>query len=167
MTWTCSNASSSATCTISSSVSHTMTSPQSAQLCLAMAAVGSIVSWRSTSASVSLASFSLLVSSTAGEVGPCSAWPSKSTAHNSPSTLSSAMTSVSVGPANRSIPTRPYSWRLASATNILPGPTSMSTGATLGVPTAMATTACTPPSTRISSAPAMSMAVTMAGCGLP
>jgi hypothetical protein len=43
----------------------------------------------------------------------------------------------------------------------------MSTGATLGVPTAMATTACTPPSTRISSAPAMSMAVTMAGCGLP
>ena len=43
--------------------------------------------------------------------------------------VSSAMTSVSVGPANRSMPTRPNSWRLASATKALPGPTSMSTGA--------------------------------------
>ncbi|KAG1375885.1 hypothetical protein G6F59_018294 [Rhizopus arrhizus] len=90
-----------------------------------------------------------------------------STAQSSPSTLSSALTKVSVGPAKRSMPTRPYNCRLASATNMLPGPTSMSTGATLGVPTAIATTACTPPSTRISSAPAMSMDVTMAGCGLP
>ena len=51
------------------------------------------------------------------------------------------MTKVSVGPANKSIPTRPYNWRLASATNILPGPTSISTGAILCVPTAIATTA--------------------------
>ena len=38
------------------------------------------------------------------------------------------MISVSVGPASRSIPTRPKSWRFASATYAFPGPTSMSTG---------------------------------------
>ena len=65
---------------------------------------------------VSRASFSELVISTAGEVGPCSAWPSRSVAQISPSTLSSAITSVSVGPANRSMPTRPNNCRLASAT---------------------------------------------------
>ncbi|MNV81478.1 hypothetical protein D3C71_1751450 [compost metagenome] len=43
----------------------------------------------------------------------------------------------------------------------------MSTGAMLEVPTAIATTACTPPSTRISSAPAMCMAATIAGWGSP
>ena len=42
--------------------------------------------------------------------------PSRSVAHSSPSTLSSAMTNVSVGPASRSMPTRPNSCRLASAT---------------------------------------------------
>ena len=42
-------------------------------------------------------------------------------AQNSPSTVSSAITMVSVGPAKRSIPTRPKSWRLASATKALPG----------------------------------------------
>ena len=36
-----------------------------------------------------------------------------------------------------------------------------------GVPIAIATTACTPPSTRISSAPARCIAATIAGCGLP
>src|SRR4029079_18732378 len=46
---------------------------------------------------VSRASFSELVMRTAGEVGPCSAWPSKSVAQISPSTVSSAMISVSVG----------------------------------------------------------------------
>ena len=65
---------------------------------------------------VSRASFSELVISTAGEVGPCSAWPNKSVAQISPSTLSSAITSVSVGPASKSMPTRPNNWRLASAT---------------------------------------------------
>src|SRR6185503_6205943 len=47
----------------------------------------------------------------------------------SPSTVSSAMIKVSVGPASRSMPTRPNSWRFASATYALPGPTSISTGA--------------------------------------
>ena len=43
----------------------------------------------------------------AGDVGPCSAWPSRSVAQISPSTVSSAMTSVSVGPATgRSRPSR-------------------------------------------------------------
>ena len=39
--------------------------------------------------------------------------------------VASAITMVSVGPANKSIPTRPKSCRLASATKALPGPTSM------------------------------------------
>ena len=77
------------------------------------------------------------------------------------------MTRVSVGPAKRSMPTRPKSWRLASATNMLPGPTSMSTGAMDAVPIAIAATACTPPSARISSAPAKCIAATIAGCGSP
>ncbi len=50
---------------------------------------------------VSRASFSELVIITAGEVGPCSAWPSRSVAQISPSTLSSAIISVSVGPAKQ------------------------------------------------------------------
>ena len=141
MTCTCSEAISSATCIISSIESHTITSPNSAQLCLAILAVGSLVSCFSTSFMVSRASRSLFVSSIAGEVGPCSAWPSRSTAHISPSTVSSAMMRVSVGPANKSMPTLPYSCLFASATNILPGPTIMSTGDIELVPIAMAATA--------------------------
>ena len=167
ITCTCSLAMSSATCTISSMLSHTMTCPYSAHAIAAMPAVGKIVSCRSTSARVALASASELVNKIAGDVGPCSACPSKSTAHISPSTDSSAMMSVSVGPANKSMPTRPYSCRFASATNMFPGPTSMSTGLIDAVPIAIAATACTPPSTKISSAPAKCMAATIAGCGAP
>ena len=65
------------------------------------------------------------------------------------------------------MPTRPNSWRLASATNMLPGPTSMSTCAIEAVPMAIAATACTPPSARISSAPAKCIAATIAGWGSP
>ena len=43
----------------------------------------------------------------------------------------------------------------------------MSTGRMEGVPTAMATTAWMPPSTKISSAPARCCAATMAGAGRP
>ena len=73
-------------------------------------------SWRSISASMPSAIVFEVVSSIAGEVGPCSAWPSRSVAHISTSAVSSAMISVSVGPASRSMPTRPNSCRLASAT---------------------------------------------------
>ena len=59
---------------------------------------------------------SLVVTRTAGESGPCSAWESRSTATMNGSASSSAMTRISVGPANRSMPTSPKSWRLASAT---------------------------------------------------
>ncbi|MNR43716.1 hypothetical protein D3C85_1623650 [compost metagenome] len=109
ITCTCSEAISSAFCSISSRVSQTITSPKSAQALPAISAVGRILSCRSISAMVACASASLSVSSTAGEVRPCSAWPSRSTAQISPSTESSAMTRVSVGPANRSMPTRPNS----------------------------------------------------------
>src|SRR3984893_1528378 len=65
------------------------------------------VSCRSTSAAVACASLSEVVSRIAGEVGPCSAWPKRSVAHISASAVSSAMTRISVGPAKRSMPTRP------------------------------------------------------------
>ena len=54
------------------------------------------------------------------------------------------MTRVSVGPAKRSMPTRPKSWRFASATNMFPGPTSMSTGSMDSLPRAIAPTALHP-----------------------
>ena len=63
-----------------------------------------------------------MVISTAGESGPCSAWLSRSTATTNGSAASSATIRVSVGPANRSMPTSPKSCRLASATYALPGP---------------------------------------------
>ena len=40
----------------------------------------------------------------AGEVGPCSAWPSRSAATISASAVSSAMTATSEGPASTSMP---------------------------------------------------------------
>ena len=46
-------------------------------------------------------------------------------------------------------------------------PTIISTGAIVAVPRAMAATAWTPPSTYISSAPAMTIAATVSGCGFP
>src|SRR5258705_198998 len=67
ITWTCSEAMRSASFTISSSVSHTITSPKSSQAFLAASAVGRIASSRPTSPMVARASFSALVSSTAVE----------------------------------------------------------------------------------------------------
>jgi hypothetical protein len=52
-----------------------------------------------------------------GELYPCSAWPTKSTATISGSAFASAIIPISVGPANRSIPTFPNKILLASATN--------------------------------------------------
>ena len=43
----------------------------------------------------------------------------------------------------------------------------MSTAPIVSVPSAMAATACTPPSTKMSSAPPKCMAATIAGCGPP
>ena len=99
-----------------------------------------------------------VVISSDGDVGPCSAWPSRSAATSSGSAVSSAMTATSVGPATRSIPTVPKSWRLASATYALPAPTMMSTGSTPSSPKAIAASAWTPPSARIWSAPDVAIA---------
>ena len=90
---------------------------------------------------VSFAKLSELVIKQAGELYPCSAWPRRSVAHISASTVWSAITIVSVGPAKRSIPTRPNNWRFASATNAFPGPTSISTDLIVSVPMAIAATA--------------------------
>ena len=48
--------------------------------------------------------------------------------------VASAMMSTSVGPAIMSMPTCPTTWRLASATQRLPGPTILSTLGTVAVP---------------------------------
>lgn len=71
---------------------------------------------RSTWAMTSRPSACKVVTRIAGESGPCSAWLSRSTATMNASAVSSATTRISVGPATRSIPTSPYSWRFASAT---------------------------------------------------
>ena len=51
------------------------------------------------------------------------------------------------------MPTAPKSSRFASATNLLPGPTTMSAGLPVNSPKASVAIACTPPSVRIMSAP--------------
>ncbi len=77
------------------------------------------------------------------------------------------MIKVSVGPASKSMPTRPKSCRFASATYALPGPTSMSTAGIEAVPSPIAAIACTPPRMWTSSAPPNAIAATVAAGGAP
>ncbi len=65
--------------------------------------------------------------STAASSGSCSAWARRSSASQAGSAVSSARMSSSVGPATLSMPQRPISCRLASATKRLPGPAMRST----------------------------------------
>ena len=65
------------------------------------------------------------------------------------------------------MPTRPNSWRLASATNALPGPTIMSTGPMPSIPKAIAASACTPPSAKMRSAPEVAIACSVGACTVP
>ena len=76
--------------------------------------------------------------STARAIGSCSAWASMSAAQSVGLANSSATINVSVGPYSPSMPTSPYTIFLASVTNTLPGPQTMSTGGTVSVPYAMA-----------------------------
>ncbi len=57
-------------------------------------------------ASVMLACRAEVVARLAGDVGPCSAWASRSAATMAASAVSSAITATSEGPASTSIPTR-------------------------------------------------------------
>ena len=59
------------------------------------------------------------------------------------------MMSTSVGPAIMSMPTSPTTWRLASATQRLPGPTILSTRGIVAVPYASAAIAWAPPTRKI------------------
>merc|ERR1719503_10760 len=74
---------------------------------------------------------------------------------------------VSVGPANMSMPVIPKSMRFASATYALPGPTMMSAGWPEKQPYPMAPIACTPPTQRMTSAPAKCIAYRVPGWILP
>ena len=64
-------------------------------------------SWRSISTSTAAASSAEVVTRQAGELGPCSAWASRSAATISAVAVSSAMTATSDGPASTSMPTFP------------------------------------------------------------
>src|SRR6478672_12876942 len=70
------------------------------------------------------------------------------------STSPSATIASSDGPARPSIPTNPATWRLASVTYTLPGPTIRSTDGIDSVPYAIAATAWAPPVLATSVAPA-------------
>ena len=87
-----------------------------------------------TSRSTSAASAALVVTSMHSESGPCSAWASRSAAQSSASAVSSATTSTSLGPAGRSMPTRPETRSFAAVTQRLPGPTILSTAGIVSVP---------------------------------
>ena len=111
----------------------------------AIASRGSCDSWRSTSAETASASAIESVTSTAQASASCSAWESRSAATYAGLHVPSATTRISLGPAIMSMFTRPKTWRFASATYALPGPTILSTFGMLSVPYASAATACAPP----------------------
>ena len=60
------------------------------------------------------------------------------------------------------MPQRPKSWRLASATYLLPAPQIMSTGSKTPIPKAIIAIAGTPPTMKMRSAPALCMALMVA-----
>ena len=64
----------------------------------------------------------------------CSACESMSAASHTGSAVLSATMSISLGPAIMSMATWPKTWRFASATKALPGPTILSTRGTVSVP---------------------------------
>ncbi len=66
-----------------------------------------------------------------------------------------------------SMPTSPNTWRLASATYTLPGPTILSARGTVAVPKASAATACAPPIVNTRSTPAMCAAASTASLSSP
>ena len=75
----------------------------------------------------------------------CSAWANRSIATHSGGVSPSHTTTTSDGPAIMSMPTAPKTSRFAVATQMLPGPTILSTRGTVAVPQAIAATACAPP----------------------
>ena len=90
---------------------------------------------RSTWAATASATSSDQVSSQARPSGPCSAWTTRSMAASSGGVPGPAITTTSEGPAKaEATPTTPDTWRLASATYRLPGPTMTSTGSMDSVP---------------------------------
>ncbi len=56
------------------------------------------------------------VTRTAAAIGSCSAWLTRSAATCTASAVASARTAISVGPASESMPTVPWTYRLAEAT---------------------------------------------------
>ena len=76
----------------------------------------------------------LVVTRMAEAISSCSAWLSRSAATKRAFAVSSARTTISLGPAIESMPTWPYTDFFASATKMLPGPTILSTLGTVSVP---------------------------------
>ena len=105
---------------------------------------GSSASWRSTAAATASASAASSVIRTAWASSSCSAWLSRSAAIQAGPARVGDHDDLD-GPAIRSMPTRPNTWRLASATYALPGPTILSTAPMVAVPNASAAIAWAPP----------------------
>ncbi len=97
----------------------------------------------------------------------CSACENRSSAIHSGSVPPSQITAISDGPAIMSMPTSPNTWRLASATYTLPGPTILSTRGTVAVPKASAATACAPPIVNTRSTPAIAAAASTTSFSSP
>ena len=76
----------------------------------------------------------LSVTSTAEAHTSCSAWLSRSAATQAGSLPPSESTRISLGPAIMSMPTWPNTLRLAVATKMPPGPTTLSTAGMVSVP---------------------------------
>src|SRR5690606_11791403 len=122
---------------------------------------------RSISDSTASTSSGSVVTSTAGESGPCSAWHKRSTATNVGSEVRSARTRTSDGPAGRSMAQDPNTSSLAAVTQAFPGPTIFSTGSSDSVPYARAAIAWAPPMAHTSVAPARRHAASITSGTVP
>ena len=100
------------------------------------------------------------------ESGPCSICAAISCSTSVSSTPSSATTTISLGPAGRSIATSWLTINFAVFTAALPGPKILSTGAIDSVPYAMAAIACAPPIAHTSSIPSSAAAAATAAAPL-
>jgi hypothetical protein len=123
--------------------------------------------WAASASSVRSASSTESVTSTDADVGPCSAWLSRSAATSTGSAVASATTITSLGPASASMPTAPRRSRFAAVTYTLPGPVTRSTGSTPSTPYANMATAWAPPTAYTSSTPSSAHAARIVRSGRP
>ena len=104
----------------------------------------SLINFSTSSDAFSASSLDVVIS-IADAISSCSACDKRSAATYLAFAVSSARTNISLGPATESMLTCPNTHLFASATNMFPGPTILSTFGMLSVPYASAAIACAPP----------------------